>query len=224
MATTMYTSQPGAHYGYPQPPPSPPIDENSKCSLPSISNLLVMADAGSPTTEQFPASQQQGEASRPRQHMNSGFNRSIAQSTKSDTRPNSSHYTTNGPLRSALPPTPPMSTDASFEGYGSPSTKSVSQVSVVSGPSYYYESTPPLESDVHRQHMTAAAIPRVPIQAPSYPQQAYAASSYMSQPAMASYYPPMHPGPAHSQISSLYFQRPLPQVLSLLQHCFLSRF
>ena len=58
MATAMYATQPGAQYGYPQPPPSPPMDETSKCSLPSISNLLVMADAGSPTTEQSPQSQQ----------------------------------------------------------------------------------------------------------------------------------------------------------------------
>jgi hypothetical protein len=211
----MYTSQPGAHYGYPQPPPSPPIDENSKCSLPSISNLLVMADAGSPTTEQFPASQQ-GETSRSRQYTNRGSNSSAA-STKPDTRPNSSHYSSNGMSRAAMPPTPPMSTDASFEGYGSPSAKSVSQVSVISAPNYYYESTPPLENEVHRQHMTAS-IPRVPIQAPAYSQQAYAASSYMGQPAMASYYPPpMHPAPAHSQISGLYFQRPLPQVCRFIQ-------
>ncbi|KAI0130142.1 hypothetical protein BJ170DRAFT_302783 [Xylariales sp. AK1849] len=191
MATSIYASQPGAHYGYPQPPPSPPIDETSRCSLPSISNLLVMADAGSPTTEQSPASQQQ------------------AQSTKSDTRPNSSHYATNGSSRTAMPPTPPMSTDASFEGYGSPSTKSVSQLSVVSAPNYYYESTPPLESDVHRQHMVAATIPRVPIQAPGYPQQAFAAPSYMSQASLSSYYPSA--APAQPQISGLYYQRALPQ-------------
>ncbi|ORY67621.1 uncharacterized protein BCR38DRAFT_483237 [Pseudomassariella vexata] len=186
MSTTIYTTQPGAQYGYPQPPPSPPVDETSRCSLPSISNLLVMADAGSPTTESSPASQQQ------------------AQSTKSETRPNSSHYASNGPNRSALPPTPPMSSDASFEGgYNSPSMKSVSQTSAASAPSYYYESTPPLENDVQRQQM---ATPRV------YPQQTYPAASYISQPPMASYYPPpMQPSPAQSQISGLYFQRPLPQ-------------
>ncbi|KAI1851152.1 hypothetical protein JX265_013270 [Neoarthrinium moseri] len=194
MATTIYTSQPGAHYGYPQPPPSPPIDEASRCSLPSISNLLVVADAGSPTTEQSPASQQQQ-----------------SQSTKPETRPNSSHYASNGPSRAAMPPTPPMSTDASFEGHGSPSTRSVSQVSVVSAPNYYYEATPPLESEIQRHQMPAAAIPRVPIQAPGYAQQAFAAPPYMSQPALSSYYPSaVHP-PTQPQISGLYYQRPLPQ-------------
>ncbi|KAH6651837.1 hypothetical protein BKA67DRAFT_537688 [Truncatella angustata] len=185
MAASIYSSQPGAHYGYPQPPPSPPVDENSRCSLPSISNLLVVADAGSPTTEHSPASQQQ------------------ASSIKSETRPNSSHY------GKAMPPTPPMSTDASFEGHGSPSTRSVSQVSVVSAPNYYYESTPPLEADLQRHSVSSAAIPRAHIHASAYSQQPYAPQPYMSQPAM-SYYSAVPP-PAQPQISGLYYQRPLPQ-------------
>lgn len=193
MATTMYASQPGAHYGYPQPPPSPPMDETSKCSLPSISNLLVVADAGSPTTESPPSSLHQSQQ---------------ASSIKSETRPNSSHYGNNASSRSAMPPTPPMSTDASFEGHGSPSTRSVSQVSVVSAPNYYYESTPPLETEIQRHQMTAATIPRVPVQAPAYPHQPYAAPSYMShQPSLAYY----QPASAQPQISGLYYQRPLPQ-------------
>ncbi|KAI1501615.1 hypothetical protein F5X99DRAFT_381863 [Biscogniauxia marginata] len=192
MATAIYTNQPGAHHGYPQPPPSPPMDETSKCSLPSISNLLVMADAGSPTTEQSPQSQQ-------------------APSTKADTRPNSSHYASNSLSRATLPPTPPMSTDASFEGYNSPSTKSVSQVSMVSTPNYYYETTPPVE-EVHRQHIAPAAPPRVAIQTQPFSQQAFA-SSYMGQSAMPSYYhTALSTAPvAQSQISGLYYQRPLPQ-------------
>lgn len=62
MATMMmsnhYAQQ--QHYGYAQPqgPPSPPMDDNSKCSLPSISNLLGLADGGSPTSETSPTSQQ----------------------------------------------------------------------------------------------------------------------------------------------------------------------
>ncbi|KAI8626959.1 hypothetical protein F5Y19DRAFT_183956 [Xylariaceae sp. FL1651] len=189
MAMAIYTNQPGAHYGYPQPPPSPPMDEMSKCSLPSISNLLVMADAGSPTSEHSTQSQQ-------------------ASSTKADTRPNSSHYSSNGPSRAALPPTPPMSTDASFEGYNSPSTKSVSQISVISGPAnYYYETTPPVE-DVHRQNMSAA-VPRLPMQSQPYSQQAFA-SSYLNQPTISTYYAQSLPA-AQSQISGLFYQRPLPQ-------------
>jgi hypothetical protein len=190
MATAIYTNQPGAHYGYPQPPPSPPMDETSKCSLPSISNLLVMADAGSPTSEHSPQSQP-------------------ASSTKAETRPNSSHYSSSGPSRAALPPTPPMSTDASFEGYSSPSTKSLTQVPMMSGPAnYYYETTPPVE-DVHRQHINPV-VSRLSMQHQSYPQQAFA-SSYLNQPAMPTYYSTPLPA-AQPQISGLFYQRPLPQV------------
>ncbi|KAH9888603.1 hypothetical protein F4778DRAFT_399403 [Xylariomycetidae sp. FL2044] len=196
MATTIYTNQPGAHYGYPQPPPSPPMDDTSRCSLPSISNLLVMADAGSPTTEHSPQSQASASSS---------------SSTKADTRPSSSHHASNASSRAALPPTPPMTSDASFDGYNSPSMKSVSQVSVSSAPNYYYETTPPVE-DLQRQHMAAvAAAPRVSMQGPPYSQQAFA-PSYMGQPAMPSYYSPsMSTAPAQPQISGLYYQRPLPQ-------------
>ncbi|KAL7621440.1 hypothetical protein AAE478_008762 [Parahypoxylon ruwenzoriense] len=189
MATAIYANQPGAQYGYPQPPPSPPMDETSKCSLPSISNLLVVADAGSPTTEQSPQPQQ-------------------APPTKAETRPNSSHCANSGPPRATLPPTPPMSSDASFEGYNSPSTRSVS---VVSAPNYYYETTPPLE-DVHRHQITAATAPRMPIPAPAYPQPAFT-PPYMAQPVMPHYYSAALPGaqPPQPQISGLYYQRPLPQ-------------
>jgi hypothetical protein len=192
MATTIQPSQPSAHYGYPQPPPSPPMDDTPKCSLPSISNLLVMADAGSPTTEQAPQSQPQ------------------AASTKSETRPSSSHYASSGPSRGALPPSPPMSSDASFEGYNSPATKAVNHVSAVAGQDYYYETTPPLE-DVQRQNVAASTVSRVSVQS-QYTQHPMA-PSYMTQPPVGSYYPPTISTmpPAQPQISALYYQRPLPQ-------------
>ncbi|KAK6224361.1 hypothetical protein QIS74_02688 [Colletotrichum tabaci] len=221
-----YAAQQSAHYGYvqpPQPPPSPPMDETSKCSLPSISNLLGLADQGSPTSETHPQIPQQGTDWTDCQQ--SGTNRistinnarglrltlDTAPSHKSETRPNSSHY--GG--RSGLPPTPPMSSDASFDGYNSPSTRSVSQLSVVSQPqssgNYYYESTPPLEADAHR-HSMAPMVPRVPVQAP-YAQQPFP-HGYMSahNPMAASYYPPMQPTPPpQAQMSGIYYQRPLPQ-------------
>jgi hypothetical protein len=61
MLSHPYGGQSGSHYSYvsqPQGPPSPPMDEASKCSLPSISNLLGLADQGSPTTETSPQNQQ----------------------------------------------------------------------------------------------------------------------------------------------------------------------
>lgn len=74
MASTLvsnpYTAQPMVHnasYAYvnaPQPPPSPPVDETSKCSLPSISSLLGLADGSSPTEQiQQQSSPQQGQLS-----------------------------------------------------------------------------------------------------------------------------------------------------------------
>lgn len=207
MATTMYATQPGAHYGYPQPPPSPPMDEAAKCSLPSISNLLVMADAGSPTSEHSPQSQS-GIAPTPFPNKKPSMLRTgLASSIKADTRPNSSHYPSSGPSRAALPPTPPMSTDTSFEGYNSPSTKS--HVPVISGTAnYYYETTPPVE-DVPRQHINPV-VSRLPIQSQSYSSQAFA-SPYLNQPVIPAYYASPLPT-AQSQISGLFYQRPLPQV------------
>ncbi|KAI1176415.1 hypothetical protein F4777DRAFT_275854 [Nemania sp. FL0916] len=189
MATAMYANQPSAHYGYPQSPPSPPMDEAAKCSLPSISNLLVMADAGSPTSEHSPQTQP-------------------GSSFKADTRPNSSHFSNGGISRTALPPTPPMSSDASFEGYHSPSTKSLAQVPVVPGAAdYYYETTPPVE-EMPRQQINPV-VSRLPVQSQSYSPQAYT-SSYINQPTMPTYYAPPLPT-AQSQISGLFYQRPLPQ-------------
>ncbi|KAF9879605.1 hypothetical protein CkaCkLH20_03148 [Colletotrichum karsti] len=225
-----YAAQQSAHYGYvqpPQPPPSPPMDETSKCSLPSISNLLGLADQGSPTSETHPQipqqqqqqQQQQGTERHGRQQSASSgaatprLTLDTASSQKSETRPNSSHY--GGSAMRGLPPTPPMSSDASFDGYNSPSTRSVSQLSVVSQPhsNYYYESTPPLEADVHRPSI----VSRMPVQAAAYAQpQPFPPAAYMpahqNPMAAASYYPPMQPTPPpQAQISGLYYQRPLPQ-------------
>ena len=112
-------------------------------------------------------------------------------------------------MRAALPHSPPMSSDASFEGYNSPSTRSVSQLS--NGSNYYFEATPPLsQMDADARHMAAA--PRVPVQTSAYQPQ-FAHPTYMSQPAMASYYPPMQP-----HLQGLYYQRPLPQVCFSCNH------
>ena len=212
MISTHYAHHPqqNIHYGY-VPPPSPPMDESSKCSLPSISNLLGLADQGSPTSETSPQSQQQCMDSHSHVRYQHHDTNPAISAIKSETRPNSSHYG-NPAMARALPPSPPMSSDASFEGYNSPSTKSVSQMSNASN--YYFEATPPLsqmDADARQMHV-AAAMPRVPVQASAYHQPHYAATAYMTQPAMASYYPPMQPTPPPQQMPGLYYQRPLPQV------------
>jgi hypothetical protein len=130
-------------------------------------------------------------------------------SSKADTRPNSSHYSNGGISRTALPPTPPMSSDTSFEPYNSPSTKSLAQVPVISGTdNYYYETTPPVE-DVPRQQLNSV-VSRLPMQTQPYCPQAFS-SSYLNQPTMPTYYTPSLPT-APSHISGLVYQRPLPQV------------
>jgi hypothetical protein len=66
IVTNKYTTQQPSHPSYtyvtaPQPPPSPPVDEASKCSLPSISSLLGGLPSDSSAQETQPqASQQPG--------------------------------------------------------------------------------------------------------------------------------------------------------------------
>lgn len=104
-----------------------------------------------------------------------------------------------------------MSSEASFDGYHSPATKSVSQLPTQN---YYFDSpqsmSPVEQPEPHRQ-----MISRMPVQ-PAYAAPAFA-SSYMSSPAMASYYPTMQPTPPpQPQVSGLYYQRPLPQVSTII--------
>lgn len=126
--------------------------------------------------------------------------------SKGDSRPGSGYAP--GPHGSrGLPPTPPMSVDASFENRSSPSAQSMSQMSSTSAPTgYYHETTPPLEADPRRP------VPTSRTQLPQYPQHAPAPSSYPSGPPPPALYtqapPPAQPLP---QVHSLFYQRSLPQ-------------
>ncbi|KAF4337829.1 C2H2 zinc finger flbC [Fusarium beomiforme] len=171
--------------------------EEQKCSLPSISNLLGLADAGSPTSESSPTSRQHSPRFEvpPPSHSHS---RAGSEWAKSSHR--------------GLPPTPPMSTDASFEGYSSPSRKSSNQAFSGSAPrAYYYETTPPLEGDAQRQ-ASVTAIPRATPPAPApYPQQPHHAG-YTNPTPVGAYYA-VTPAPPAVQPAEInpYYQRPLPQ-------------
>lgn len=122
--------------------------------------------------------------------------------------------------RNALPPTPPMQSE-SFDGRQSPSVGSTSGYSVASAPGYYF--SPPVsainnvEPHTQRQHIQTMPQRRVSMPAASmaYNQPSFNGSPYMSpgQQSMSSYYSnPMQSAPPQSQISGLYYQRPLPQV------------
>lgn len=82
----------------------------------------------------------------------------------------------------------------------------MSQLSGVSAPGRFYETTPPLDTDV-RRHQMASSAPRPPTR------QAFPASSFAAQPQMGSYYQlPLQATTApHPQISNLFYQQPLPQ-------------
>jgi uncharacterized Zn-finger protein len=114
-----------------------------------------------------------------------------------------------------------MSTDAAFEGYGSPSTKSISQVSMVSNRFSVEPAAPPMsqmDADFQRQQaqqQMAIAAPQPPrisaLQASTY-QPSFVTSNYIAQPTMTFFPPAMQSTPPpQPQISSLFYQRPLPQ-------------
>jgi uncharacterized Zn-finger protein len=221
MATTHYPQQ-SLHYGY-MPPPSPPMDETTKCSLPSISNLLGLADQGSPTSETSPQGRQEQQQQSRQSCMGSSHwdlgiptavtNPTPAPPSKPETRSESQYNPAL--IRGGLPPSPPTTSEASFEGFNSPPTRPVSQVSNGSSSNYYYETTPPLQVESETRQMNSSnAVPRVPVQTASTYQPHFNNSAYMSPPSMSSYYPPMQTAASATQpqMSNLYYQRPLPQV------------
>ena len=80
---------------------------------------------------------------------------------------------------SVLPPTPPMTSEASFgTGYDSPAAKSASQLpsmSTTPGSNYYFEATPPPQQQQQQQHPDSASESR-----------------HSSHPPSAQYYRPAH--------------------------------
>ncbi|KAM0152833.1 hypothetical protein ACHAQE_007917, partial [Botrytis cinerea] len=209
LVSNPYTVHPMAqHSSYtyvnaPQPPPSPPVDETSKCSLPSISSLLGLADGSSPTEQ----AQQQ---SSPQQ---AAF--------KEDYRPESGHQygpSSSMSSRGALPPTPPMQSDGGFDGRQSPSQASTSSYSVVSAPNYYFNPSQVSainNMEPHAQRQPVQTVTRrvsMPVSSMQYGHSPFNGSYTMSPGAqsLSSYYP--SPIQTQSpQVSSLYYQRPLPQ-------------
>jgi len=236
LVSNPYTAQPmgqNPSYAYvtaPQPPPSPPVDEVAKCSLPSISSLLGLADGSSP--QEQPQQQQPQPQQGQFRYLTEGsvhkLTSSVAQSVKAEYRPDSGHQQ-YGPspamsTRGALPPTPPMQSDSGFDGRQSPSASSNSGFSVVSAPGYYFgpsvSAINNVEPHAQRQHVpTLQRRVSMPATSMAYAQSPFNGSQYTVSPqqSMSSYYSsPMQHTPPQSQISGLYYQRPLPQVCSPL--------
>ncbi|KAK6586950.1 hypothetical protein PZA11_000240 [Diplocarpon coronariae] len=211
-------SSPGYTYvAAPQAPPSPPMDEVIKCSLPSISSLLGLADGSSPQEPPAPPPSQPQQAA--------AVAVAVAQPPTSEDRPGSGaglpQYGSS-PItaaRSALPPTPPMHSDAGFDGRQSPSAGSNSGYSVASAPGYYFASQAASASssaESHGPRQPAPELPRrvsLPPTSTAYSPSPYHAAPYGSAPQpLRSYFPsPMQPAPQPAQAPGLYYQRPLPQ-------------
>ncbi|PFH61618.1 hypothetical protein XA68_16793 [Ophiocordyceps unilateralis] len=199
MVSTQFMPPHGEYYRHtqlPQPPPSPPIDD-AKCSLPSISKLLGLVDAGSAGHEASSVSH--GEPFRSEVAGSTSHNQA-RQDMAYDGRPDSGYGKST--QSRGMPPTPPMGADASFDGgYHSPLSKSASQL-----PSRFYETTPPLDADFRRQQMAARPPLRHSFSSASFPAQ-------QPQPQVGTYYQSPMPATAspHPQISNLFYQQPLPQ-------------
>ncbi|RSM09407.1 hypothetical protein CDV31_007713 [Fusarium ambrosium] len=178
-----YNPQPETHYTprhKPNPPPSPPM-EDYKCSLPSISNLLGLADAGSPTSEASPASRQHSprfEATPAPSHTRSG-----SEWAKSSHRGLPQHPPWVQMLHSNQPTLLQESTR-------------VKRI---------------LEPDVQRQPAAAAIPRATPPAPAAYPQQPYSTTYVNQPPMGTYYPPAQHPGATPAPEMSPYYQRPLPQ-------------
>lgn len=194
-----YLQRHNDYYEHAQFPPSP-VMEQPKCTLPSISNLIGLADAGSPTHE-APPSQLHSPRSEGPSRRPSGY--------RIESRPGSGyakafpHHQPRG-----FPPSPPMSTDTSMES-ASPSQRSTAHFSSASTPTgYYHETTPPLESDLQRHHLG----PRPPqhqhhASTPSVSQQQHPHGSYFPSTGAPAPAQPAQPQGPHG----MQHQQPLPQ-------------
>ncbi|KAK2474824.1 hypothetical protein H9L39_14784 [Fusarium oxysporum f. sp. albedinis] len=114
---SQYASQQETHFiarRNPHPPPSPPMEEQ-KCPLPSISNLLVLAEASSPTSESSPTSRQhsprfEGYSSPPRKPSSQTYPGSAPRAYYYETTPpleaNTQHQVPVAAIPQATPPAP----------------------------------------------------------------------------------------------------------------------
>ncbi|UNI13750.1 hypothetical protein JDV02_000465 [Purpureocillium takamizusanense] len=212
LASSQYAVPHSGHYRHsrmPQPPPSPPM-EDSRCSLPSISKLLGLADVGSPTSEASPTSQSDSS----RFEAAASSSQHGRQDSLYDGRPASSYAKPSS--QRGMPPTPPMGADSAFDSYNSPSIKAVNQFPSITASGRYYETTPPLDNDFRRQQAAASrtARPALQVSCPAPPRQSYSASPFPQQAQLGSgYYTSTLQSAAscHPQISNLYYQQTLPQ-------------
>jgi uncharacterized Zn-finger protein len=194
------------------------LEDGSRPSLPSISNLLDIADGDRPSsdngqylpipanakTDRFADSRSslQSTAQEQSRHLQGGVD-----DTKS--RHSYSSRDSSNPQRSAVPPTPPLRNDSVVEHTQSPST--ISTGSSLSAQPYFMGSA---LNNVEADHQRAAHINLLKRQSiPSQPNGSpYNTSPYANSPgglSSGSYCSPSDPAYANG-MSGLYQQRPLP--------------
>ncbi|POS86271.1 hypothetical protein EPUL_005245 [Erysiphe pulchra] len=210
----------------PQPPPSPPADETTKCSLPSISSLLVLVDTSAPQGHnQFTQTY--------------GHNGEFASSKLTPSHAHQNNYFDMGnqkygsspPInsRSFYPLTPPLHSDAGFDGrQSSPSVTSNSETSISSISNYELASSlsssefslsNQSESSDQRRHTPTENRFSLSTQTSPRTQNTTISSdnNYRASPQRLN---PFHPSSmqstrsSSSEISGLSYQRPLPQQFS----------
>ena len=199
-----YSPQPPPGHGYvsrPAPPPSPPVEDNTKCSLPSISTLLVYADGPQPPTNglffiplfasytfSFPT-----------------FFFLVANTCAGSIQhQQQQQQQQQQPSRVNLPPTPPMRPDSVFEG-GSSAAGDCSPTMSATSPSstYYYPlataTSPTYGAGGNRNSYPPAhkTIYPSPTETPHHPAY-YAADSYTKQFMSQAAPPPPPPPPSSS--------------------------
>ncbi|KAK3690597.1 hypothetical protein LTR37_019093 [Vermiconidia calcicola] len=192
----------------PHPPKSPMTEDGLRPSLPSISNLLGIADGDRPSQD---AASQQAQIQAQQQTQ---FAQQSSQTTFSVPRQPSSYSSQDfsSSQRTAVPPTPPLRNDSGIEGTHSPST--ISTGSFLSGGQPYFVGSALNNVEADDQRAAAAAFTKrhsIPSQPNVSPYGApYTSSPYTQSPgtmSTGSYYSPADPN-LHSH--GIYHQRPLP--------------
>ncbi|KAK4548310.1 hypothetical protein LTR36_010180 [Oleoguttula mirabilis] len=178
-------------------------EDGSRPSLPSISNLLGIADGDRDHASQQAQQQSQQKQQQPQPHV-------VAMDQRQRVAYQS--HESSSTQRTAIPPTPPLRNDSVIDSTHSPST--ISTGSSLSAQPYFMGSA--LNNmDADHQRVTQAnfmkrhSIPSQPNTSP-YGQSQYNTSPYNSSPgalSTGSYYSPTDPP---YPVPSIYHQRPLP--------------
>ncbi|KAL9044897.1 MAG: hypothetical protein Q9214_001998 [Letrouitia sp. 1 TL-2023] len=200
LTANSYLSHRPIFVGAPQHPPSPPVEDLQKCTLPSIQSLIGdMAE--SPASSPSRQTERQQSSQSPHTHQVSPH--------APDTRPSQAYNQPTVSNPSTLPPTPPLKPDVGFDSPQQSVLVGSSRSTTGTLPAYY--GTRMNSSDMQQQrqqpppssHPGHASLPptsQSPYQNPPYPTSPTVVTSYS------------YPSPAHPSIaaSPMYYQRPLP--------------